>query len=98
MHLPLTINSVSNIKHPPWSTFRIIGERNIKEKEDDEFKLKYDLLLLDSKKFVVQTIDDRKSHKIFSRFDVLDDIRDDILQIFPSSDKKQSSIGNSTFN
>ena len=94
MHLPLTINSVSNIMHPPWSTFRIIGERNIKRKADDEFKLKYDLLLLDSKTFVVQTFDERKSHKLFCRFDVLDVIKDDIIQIFPSSDKKQSSIGN----
>ena len=61
---------------------------------DDEFKLKYDLLLMDSKKFVVQTFDDRKSHKIFSRFDTMDVIKDEIIQIFPSSDNKQPSIGN----
>ena len=94
MHLPLTINCVSNIKPSSWSTFKIIGERNVEGKTDGEFKLKYDLLLMDSKKFVVQTFDERKSHKVFSRFDMLDVIKDDIIQIFPSSDKKQSSIGN----
>ena len=94
MHLPLAINSVYKIKHPPWSTFSIIGERHIKGKADDELKLKYDLLLMDSKIFVVQTFNENKSSKLFSRFDVLDVIKDDIIQIFPSSDKKQSSIGN----
>ena len=97
MHLPLSINSVFNIKHPPWSTFRIIGERNMNTKTDDDFEPKYDLLLLDSRNFVVQTINDNKSQKLFTRFGTLNVIKDDIINIFPSSDKNQSSIGTLTF-
>ena len=93
MHLPLSVNYVFSIKHPPWSTFRIIGERNMNTKTDDDFEQKYDLLLLDSKNFVVQTNNDNKPQKLFTRFGRLNVIKDDILRIFPSSDKKQSSIG-----
>ena len=75
MHLPLSINSVFNIKHPPWSTFRTIGERNMNTKTDDDFESKYDLLLLDSKNFVVQTINDNKSQKLFTQFGKLNVVK-----------------------
>ena len=93
MHLPFQISKTSKIKHPPWSTIRIIGE-NISRNEESENNAKetHDVLFLDSKQFVVQTLGDKKSQKVFSRFGVLDIVKDDIIQIFPSYDRSQSSL------
>ena len=97
MHLPLVVNTVKQVKHPPWSSIRIIGERNTDKGDRDEAAEKYDLLLLDSKSFAVQTISEKRSQKFFNHFDALNSIKDDIVHIFPSNDKKQASIGNRSF-
>ena len=93
MHLPLAINEVRHVKDPPWSSFRIIDERNIYDKPNSESVEKYDLLLLDTKQFAVQTISKKKSQTLFTQFGCLNILKDDILHIFPSNDKQQSSTG-----
>ena len=94
MHIPLNIDSVKKIKHPPWTSLNIIGERNKYETRTNQMVNKYDLLLLDSKQFAVQTFNRKNSSKvIFTHFDAMNSIQDDIVQIFPSRDKNQASKG-----
>ena len=96
MHLPLQVTNLSKIKHPPWSRLRIIGEHarsNLPNSEDPR-KESFDILLVDSKQFIVQTIGNCKSQKVFSCFEALNVIKDDIVHIFLSNIKTQSSLGN----
>ena len=96
MHLPLQVTNLSKIKHPPWSRLRIIGEHvrsNLSNSEGPR-KESYDLLLVDSKQFIVQTIGNCKSQKAFSCFEALDVIKDDIIHTFLSNINTQSSLGN----
>lgn len=94
MHLPLQIATVSKIKHPPWSKFRIIAEHiTPNEKSDCPTKEIHDILFLDSRQFIVQGFGNFKSQKIFSHFEALDVVKDDIIRLFLSSDSKQSSLG-----
>ena len=95
MHLPLQIATVSKIKHPPWSKFRIIAEHiTPNEKSDCPIKEIHDILFLDSRQFIVQGFGNFKSQKIFSHFEALDVVKDDIVHLFLSSDSKQTSLGN----
>ena len=94
MHLPLQIATVSKIKHPPWSKFRIIAEHiTPNEKSDCPIKEIHDILFLDSRQFIVQGFGNFKSQKIFSHFEALDVVKDDIIRLFLSSDSKQCSLG-----
>ena len=93
MHLPLTINQVKHVNDPPWSSFRVIAERNIHQNPNEETVQKYDLLLLDTKQFGVQPISENKSQKLYSQFDVLNILKDDVVHVFPSNDKTQTSTG-----
>ena len=94
MHIPLEIDSVRQIQHPPWTSFSIIGERNKYDPKTNQIVSKWDLLLLDSKQFAVQTFGRKNSSKmIFTYFDAMNSIQDDIVQIFPSRDKNQASKG-----
>ena len=94
MHIHLNIGSVKQIKHPPWTSLNIIGERNKYDHRTNQIANKYDLLLLDSKQFAVQTFSSKNSSKmIFTHFDAMNSIEDDIVQIIPSRDKNQASKG-----
>ena len=92
MHLPLTINQVHHLKDPPWSSLQILSERDTSKQPSDTNPVEYDLLLLDTKQFAVQTICE-KNQRILHQYDALNGIRDEIVHIFPSKDKHQSSIG-----
>ena len=94
MHIHLNIGSVKQIKHPPWTSLNIIGERNKYDPRTNQIVNKYDLLLLDSKQFAVQAFSSKNSSKmIFTHFDAMSSIQDDIVQIFPTRDKNQASKG-----
>ena len=93
MHLPLTLSRVNYLRDPPWSSFRIIAERNVHKQAHEETQQKYDLVLLDSKQFAVQTFTD-KAQKIYHHFDALNILKDDVVHIFSSNDKNQPSTGN----
>ena len=92
MHLPMQITSISRIKHPPWSTLKVVGE-HVTVNEKCGVKETYDLLFLDSKQFCVQTVEDNNVLKVFSRFGALDVVKEDIVHILATNDKSQSSIG-----
>ena len=53
----------------------------------------HDILFLDSRQFIVQGFGNSKSQKIFSHFQALDVVKDDMIHLFLSSDSKQSSLG-----
>ena len=88
----MQITSISRIKHPPWSTLKVVGE-HVTMNEKSGVKETYDLLFMDSKQFIVQTVENTNAQKVFSRFGALDIVEEDIVHILATNDKNQCSLG-----